>query len=70
MPKMVNFGEFLKPEAYGQTVLPHRSILIRQKFMVKAKKGHFEEFPKVLPDRSILKETKIGEECQNRKIGK
>ena len=36
-------------------MLPHRSIVIRQKLMVKAKKGHFEEFPKVLPDRSILK---------------
>ena len=48
-------ASFWKPEACGQTVLPHRSILIRQKLMVKAKKGHFEEFPKVLPDRSILK---------------
>ena len=25
MPKMVNFGEFLKPETCGQTVLPDRS---------------------------------------------
>ena len=28
---MVHFGEFLKPEACGQTVLPDRSVLIGQK---------------------------------------
>ena len=28
---MVNFEEFLKPEACGQTVLPDRSVLIGQK---------------------------------------
>ena len=27
---MVHFGKFWKPEAYGQTVLPDRSILIGQ----------------------------------------
>ena len=27
---MVHFGEFLKPEACGQTLLPDRSILIEQ----------------------------------------
>ena len=32
MPKMVHFGEFLKPEACGQTVLPDRSVLIGQKW--------------------------------------
>ena len=34
---MVNFGEFLKPEACGQTVLPDRSILIGQKLVENAK---------------------------------
>ena len=32
MPKIVNFGEFLKPETCGQTVLPDRSFLIGQVF--------------------------------------
>ena len=43
---MVHFGEFWKPEAYGQTVLPDRSILIGQKLMENAKiqMRHFEEF--------------------------
>ena len=31
MPKIVNFGEFLKKETCSQTVLPDRSISIRQK---------------------------------------
>ena len=34
---MVNFGEFLKPETCGQTVLPAMSILIGQKLVEKAK---------------------------------
>ena len=34
---MVNFCNFWKPEAYGQTVLPDRSILIGQKMMKNAK---------------------------------
>ena len=37
MPKIVHFGEFLKIEAYGQTVLPDRSLLIRQKVVENAK---------------------------------
>ena len=59
MPKMVNFCNFWKPEAYGQTVLPDRSILIGQKLVENAKmlkfkydildefrleKSHFEDF--------------------------
>ena len=31
MPKMVNLASFWKSEAYGQTVLPDRSVLIVQK---------------------------------------
>ena len=47
MPKIVHFGEFLKTEACGQTVLPDRSILLGQKLvkMPKLKKNlmrHFE----------------------------
>ena len=37
MPKIVNFGEFWKPEASGQTGLPDRSILIWQKLVENAK---------------------------------
>ena len=37
MPKIVNFGEFLKSEAFGQAVLPDRSILIEQKLIENAK---------------------------------
>ena len=37
MPKMVHFGEFLKPEACGQTVLPDKSVLIGQKLVENAK---------------------------------
>ena len=33
MPKMVNFGEFFYPEAFSQTVLPDRSLLIGQKLV-------------------------------------
>ena len=33
---MVQFGEFLKTEAYGQTVLPDRSVLIGQKLVENA----------------------------------
>ena len=34
---MIQFGEFLKPEACGQTVLPDRSGLIGQKLVENAK---------------------------------
>ena len=37
MPKMVNLDEFLNPEVCGQTVLPDRSILIRQKLVENTK---------------------------------
>ena len=37
MPKMVNFEEFLKHVAWGQTVLPDSSILIEQKLVKNAK---------------------------------
>ena len=37
MPKIVNFGDFLKTEVYGQTVLPDRSILKGQKLVENAK---------------------------------
>ena len=37
VPKMVNFGEFLKPEECNQTVLPDRSFLIEKKLMKNAK---------------------------------
>ena len=38
------FGEFLKPEAFGQIVFPDRSLLIGQKMIeiAKIKKRHFE----------------------------
>ena len=35
--KIVYFGEFLKSEACGQTVLPDRSVLIRQKLVENVK---------------------------------
>ena len=34
---MVNCGEILKPEVCGQTVLPDRSLLIRQKLVENTK---------------------------------
>ena len=37
MPKMANFGKFWKPEAFGQTALPDRSVLIGQKLVENAK---------------------------------
>ena len=37
MTKLVPFGDFLKPEACGQTVLAGRSLLIGQKLVEKAK---------------------------------
>ena len=37
MPKMANFGEFLKPKACGQTVLPVMAILTRKKLIENAK---------------------------------
>ena len=40
---MVHFGEFFKkPEAYGQTVLPDRPILIEQKLAENAKIQKFK----------------------------
>ena len=47
MPKIVQFGEFWKSEACGQTVLPERSVLIGQKLaenaeMSKIQMRHFE----------------------------
>ena len=43
---MVQFGEFWKPEACGQTVLPDKSVLIGQKLVenAKIKMRHFESF--------------------------
>ena len=41
---MVQFGEFLKGEACGQTVLPDRSISIRQKLVESAKIENFKRF--------------------------
>ena len=38
---MVDFDEFLKPEAWGQTVLPDRSILNGQKLLENAKSEKF-----------------------------
>ena len=42
MPKNGQFGEFLTPEARGQTVLPDRSILIGQKLLENAKIEKFK----------------------------
>ena len=39
---MLDFDEFLKPEACGQTVLPDRSILIGQKLAENAKSKKIE----------------------------
>ena len=39
---MVNCGEILKPEVCGQTVLPDRSLLIRQKLVENAKIQKFK----------------------------
>ena len=39
MQKMVNFGDFLKPTACGQIVLPDMSTLNRHKLVVNAKIG-------------------------------
>ena len=39
---MVHFGEFWKPEACGQTVLPDRSVLIGQKLVEKGKIPKFK----------------------------
>ena len=39
---MVNFGEFLKLEVWGQKVLPDRSIFIGQKLVVNAKIEKFK----------------------------
>ena len=42
MANVVNFGDFLKPKAYRQKVLPDRSILIGQKLVKNAKIGKFK----------------------------
>ena len=42
MPKMVHFGEFLNSKACSQTVLPDRSVLIRQKLVEVAKIQKFK----------------------------
>ena len=39
---MANFANFQKTVACGQTVLPERSILIRQNFIEKAKIKKFK----------------------------
>ena len=39
---MVQFGEFLKPKACGQTELPDRSVLIGQKLVENAKIEKFK----------------------------
>ena len=44
MPKIVNFGEFWKSEACGQTVVPDRLILIRQKVLEIAKIEKYDIF--------------------------
>ena len=43
---MVNFWRVLENQAFGQTVLPDRSILIGQKLVenVKIQMRHFEQF--------------------------
>ena len=46
--RALNLSSFWKPEASGQTVLPDRSTLIRQKMV------NFVCGQTVLPDRSIL----------------
>ena len=42
MPKTIHFGDFLKTEAYGQTVLPDRSVLKGQKLVENAKIQKFK----------------------------
>ena len=42
MPKMVNLASFWKTEAFGQTVLPDRSVLIGQKLVENAKIEKFK----------------------------
>ena len=39
---MVHFGEFWKPEACSQTVLPDGSVLIRQKLVENVKMSKFK----------------------------
>ena len=39
---MVHFGEFWKPEACGQTVLPDRSVLLGQRLVKNAKIEKFK----------------------------
>ena len=42
MPKMVNLASFWRIEAYSQTVLPDRSLLIGQKLLEKVKIQKFK----------------------------
>ena len=42
MPKMVNFGDFWKPDGWGKTVLPDRSILKGQKLLENGKIHKFK----------------------------
>ena len=42
MPKMVNLASFWKTEAYGQTVLPEKSVLVGQKLVENAKIQKFK----------------------------
>ena len=49
MAKRVDLGKFWKPKDFGQTVLPDRSLLIRQKVVENAKvekieMRHFQSF--------------------------
>ena len=39
---MVHFGDFWKPEAWGKTVLPGKSLFIEQKSVKNAKIQKFE----------------------------
>ena len=54
VPKVVikngQFGEFLKTEACGQTVLPDRSLLIGQTLVenVKIQMRHFKYFSNIM----------------------
>ena len=57
MPKMVNFGEFLKLEACGQTVLPDRSLLIGTKLV---ENGKIQKFKcDILSDKGFIKLPKM-----------
>ena len=74
MPKILNLASFRKSAAYGQTVFPDRSLLIRQKLMENAENAKNCPFRRVfenltgqtvLPYMSILNTSKIYVKCQN-----